>query len=151
MNNKDMKKRIQQLVESQRFAVVATQVNRKPYMNLVAFASTDDLRILVFATKRDTQKYLNISGNNNIAILIDNRQNAPSDFSNAVIITAYGIAYESKNRKKKYRQLLLQKHADLAVFLNDPSCVLIEIRVNTYQVVYKFENVAVLQMTNEKH
>ncbi|MBN1860422.1 MAG: pyridoxamine 5'-phosphate oxidase family protein [Candidatus Thermoplasmatota archaeon] len=151
MNKKDRKKRIQQLIESQRFAVIATENNRKPYMNLVAFASTDDLRVFIFSTKQDTQKYLNITENNNIAVLIDNRQNTPADLSNAVAVTAYGTAYETKNQKKEYQQLLLRKHPDLAAFLDDPSCVLIEIRVRSYQVVEQFENVNVVKMTDREN
>jgi len=146
MDKKDLKKLIQQLFDHQRFAVIATEMNRQPYTNLIAFASTSDLRILVFATKRDTQKYLNVNENNHIAILIDNRENTPSDLSKAITVTALGTAREAQDQNVEYRNLLLKKHPDLSVFLSNPSCALMEIHVTTYQIIQKFEQVQILQI-----
>ncbi|MFA5102642.1 MAG: pyridoxamine 5'-phosphate oxidase family protein [Candidatus Thermoplasmatota archaeon] len=148
MEKKDVKKHIQQLLEHQRFAVIATETNRQPYTNLVAFAATSDLKILVFATKRDTQKYLNLNENNRIAVLIDNRENTPADLSNAMTVTALGAAHESTNQEEQYRTLLLQKHPDLSAFLSDPACALIEIHVQAYQMIQKFEQVQILHIRN---
>lgn len=146
MKRMEVKKRIKQLVEHQRFAVIATVTKRQPYTNLIAFASTSDLRVLVFATKRDTQKYLNINENNRIAVLIDNRENTPDDLSNAITVTALGTAHVSQKNKKHYHTLLLQKHPNLFDFLQDPSCALIEIHVQTYQLIQKFEQAQILQI-----
>lgn len=146
MNKKNLKYQIQSVVEHQRFAVIATETNRQPYTNLVAFASTSDLRIIVFATRRDTQKYLNIKNNHRIALLIDNRENTPADFSNAVTVTAFGTAHESNTQKEQYQALLLQKHPDLADFLHDSACAIIEIQVKTYQFIQKFEQVQILHI-----
>jgi len=148
MDEKKLKNLIQQLLEHQRFAVIATETNQQPYTNLVAFASTSDLRVFVFATKRNTQKYLNINENNRIAILIDNRENTPTDLTNAITITALGTAREVRDRIEEYRDLLLQKHPDLLGFLNDPSCALIEIQVTTYQIIQKFEQMHILHIVD---
>lgn len=148
MDEKKLKNLIKQLLEHQRFAVIATETNQQPYTNLIAFASTSDLRVFVFATKRNTQKYLNINENNRIAILIDNRENTPTDLTNAITITALGIAHEVQDRKEEYHDLLLQKHPDLLGFLNDPSCALIEIQVTTYQIIQKFEQMHVLNIAD---
>lgn len=78
------------LLTSQHFAVIATESKKQPYTNLVSFVCSPDYRHIFFPTKRQTQKYLNISKNRNIAILIDNRQNTPSDISHAITITAIG-------------------------------------------------------------
>jgi nitroimidazol reductase NimA-like FMN-containing flavoprotein (pyridoxamine 5'-phosphate oxidase superfamily) len=150
MDKKDLKRQIKQLFEQQRFAVIATEKNRQPYTNLVAFATTSDLQVIIFATKRGTQKYLNINENSHIAVLIDNRENTPSDFSDAISVTALGAAKEAKDLREKYFQLLLIKHPDLSVFLADPSCAFIEVYVMTYQVVQKFEHVQILKMIHEK-
>ena len=148
MDEKKLKNLIQQLLEHQRFAVIATETNQQPYTNLVAFASTPDLRVFVFATKRNTQKYLNINENNRIAILIDNRENTPTDLTNAITITALGTAREVQDRIEEYRDLLLQKHPDLLGFLNDPACALIEIQVTTYQIIQKFEQMHILHIVD---
>lgn len=146
MNNTDVKNTIRQLLAHQRFAVIATERNRQPYTNLVAFASTPDLMTMIFATKRETQKYLNIHENNHIAVLIDNRENTPADLSNAITITALGVAHETSDPNQNYQMLLLKKHPDLSDFLRDPNCALIEIQVHTYQMIHKFEQVQILHI-----
>jgi len=150
MKEKDLEKQIKQLFEHQRFAVLATDVNRQPYMHLVAFTSTPDLRVILFATKRNTQKYLNIMNNEHVAILIDNRENTPSDISDAITVNAQGIAKETKDQNNKYQGLLLKKHPNLSSLLDDPICALIEVHVMTYQVVQKFEKMNILKITNKK-
>lgn len=146
MNKKDLMQRVKLLFEHQRFAVIATATNSQPYTNLVAFASTSDLRTIVFATKRDTQKYININENNRIAVLIDNRENTPYDLSNAITVTALGDARESTDKNEENRKLLLKKHPDLSTFLTHPTCALIEVQVITYQIVQKFEQVQILHV-----
>ena len=148
MDEKKLKNLIQQLLEHQRFAVIATETNQQPYTNLVAFASTSDFRVFIFATKRNTQKYLNINENNRIAILIDNRENTPTDLTNAITITALGTAREVRDRIEEYRDLLLQKHPDLLGFLDDPSCALIEIQVTIYQIIQQFEQMHILHIVD---
>lgn len=150
MNEDDLKNQIRQLFALQQFAVIATERNRQPYTHLVAFTSTPDLRSIVFATKRDTQKYLNIRENQHVAVLIDNRQNTPTDLSEAMTVNAQGIAKEIKDKNGGYRRLFLKKHPDLSSFFDDPTCALIEVHVMTYQVVQKFENVHVFKITDER-
>jgi len=47
---------VRTLLASQRFAALSTQEKDHPYMNLVAFAETSDLRTILFATTRATRK-----------------------------------------------------------------------------------------------
>ena len=58
-----------------RLAVLATQHEGKPYASLVAFAATDDLKTIIFATTRSTRKFVYLSSNPAVALLIDNRTN----------------------------------------------------------------------------
>jgi uncharacterized pyridoxamine 5'-phosphate oxidase family protein len=55
---------------TQRFAVLATQQGDQPYINLIAFATSDNHSFILFATSRNTQKYRNIQENEKVAILI---------------------------------------------------------------------------------
>lgn len=71
----EMEKRLQlkeflkNLFSSQRLAVLATQSERQPYGNLVAFVAANDLKYLLFATTRATRKYSNISDNPRVAMV----------------------------------------------------------------------------------
>ena len=80
------------LLESQRLAVLSTQNHGQPYSNLIAIAATDDLKYLLFATTRATRKYANLMADSRVAVLVDNRQNNPADFTIAAALTALGKA-----------------------------------------------------------
>lgn len=150
MNEKDLRKQILEVFEHQRFAVIATERNGQPYTHLVAFSFTPDLRTLLFATRRDTQKYLNIMENAYVSVLIDNRENTPSDLSEAITVNAQGMATKTTDLNKEYHRLLLEKHPGLSSFFDDPACALIEVHVRTYQVVQKFENIDILKIPKKK-
>jgi len=52
-----VKRDLKKLLQSQPLAVLATQSRGQPYASLIAFASSDDLKSLYFATTRATRKY----------------------------------------------------------------------------------------------
>lgn len=79
---------LRDLFRFQRLAVLATQREGQPFTNLVAFAATDDLKHLAFATTRATRKYANLAADSQVAMLVDNRRNQISDFENAAAVTA---------------------------------------------------------------
>jgi general stress protein 26 len=79
---------IRELFESQKLAVLGTQNEGQPYANLVAFAPSHDLKCLYFVTARATRKYANIEADARVTVLIDNRSNQDSDFSQAAAVTA---------------------------------------------------------------
>jgi general stress protein 26 len=115
----------------------------------VSFVSSAGFHHLYFPTRKETQKFLNITENNHVAVLIDNRENNPSDLSKAITAIALGDAQEIEHKPESIKKLLLQKHPDLSLFLSNPSCVLIDITVHTYQIVQKFEQVQILHMRDD--
>jgi nitroimidazol reductase NimA-like FMN-containing flavoprotein (pyridoxamine 5'-phosphate oxidase superfamily) len=138
-NPSEAKELLRQTVGAQRFAVLSTLSNQQPYSNLVAFAVSDDLRQIIFATNRDTQKYRNILSNNKIALLIDNRSNSQSDFTRALAITVIGIAKELNGEgRDDLVQSYLNKHTSLKEFLNTPDTAIINVQVTDY-ILARFE------------
>jgi nitroimidazol reductase NimA-like FMN-containing flavoprotein (pyridoxamine 5'-phosphate oxidase superfamily) len=136
------KKDLLMLFDSQPLAVLATQNHGQPYANLVAFASSYDLKSLYFATTRSTRKYANLSADPRVAMLVDNRSNQASDFRWAMAATATGEAKEIDPEKKaKAADLYLAKHPHLGDFVQAPTCAFCEIRVQTYFVVTRFQDV----------
>ena len=55
------------LFTTQKFAVLATQKDGQPYTNLVASASTEDCKHLLFVTPRATRKFANLASDALIA------------------------------------------------------------------------------------
>jgi hypothetical protein len=75
----DIRPVLRALLESQRFAVLATDDHGQPFASLMAFAATEDLRHMVILTERTTRKYANLRSNPRVALLIDDRENKGSD------------------------------------------------------------------------
>jgi nitroimidazol reductase NimA-like FMN-containing flavoprotein (pyridoxamine 5'-phosphate oxidase superfamily) len=140
---------IKELLESQPLGVLATRYRDQPYTSLVAFASSDDLRSLFFATTRSTRKYANLSRESKVAMLVDNRSNEASDFRWAKAVTAVGKAEELEpQRSKELLAIYLTKHPHLEDFVSSPSCAFLRIQVFTYYMVTRFQNVMEIEVTS---
>jgi nitroimidazol reductase NimA-like FMN-containing flavoprotein (pyridoxamine 5'-phosphate oxidase superfamily) len=147
-NSSDLRKILRELFSSQPLAVLATQGEGQPYTSLVAFAATDDLKHLLFATTRSTRKYANLSGESRVSMLVDNRSNQDSDFHKAIAVTVTGSAEEVSDEERDHLvSLYLSKHPHLQEFVTSPTCAFLKVRVTTYYTVSRFQNVMELHMT----
>jgi len=140
-NFKELSDLIKRVLASQRFAVLATQLQGQPYGNLIAFAEADKLKSLLFVTSRDTRKYSNTLVSKKVAVLIDSRTNQALDLNNAVAITALGTIEEASTVNQGYlSDIYLSKHPQLKDFLYKPSNALMKVSVIDY-IVATFESV----------
>lgn len=143
----ELEQLIRELFESQKLAVLGTQNQGQPYANLIAFAASDDLKSLYFVTARATRKYANIEADARVTVLIDNRSNQDSDFSQAAAVTATGRAKEvAKKKRDEILAIYLAKHPMLKDFVHSPSCALLQVKVGTYYLVRRFQNVIELHV-----
>ena len=138
---------VRTLLASQRFAVLSTQEKNHPYMNLVAFAETGDLRTILFATTRATRKYGNITSKSGVALLVDNRSNEVADIREAMAVTIIGTACEvSESRREELDRIYLEKQPHMTEFLSAPSTALIKVDVESYILVSHFQDVSILNL-----
>jgi len=141
----EMQKIVQELLNSQRLAVLATLMSDqlgRPYSNLIAFATTDDLKEILFATTRATRKFSNLIEDPRVSLLIDNRSNQETDFGEASAVTILGTAEEVLNSEREsYLQLFLKKHPYLKEFVTAPTCALIRVKVEKFILVTQFQEV----------
>ena len=133
-------------MKSQRYAVIATNNENIPYTNIVAFATSEGFGNILFATRKDTTKYLNLLNNPCVSILIDNRKNLTSDIKNARAVSAEAEVKGIKENKEKYKELLRKKHPELAGFLNEPNCELFMLEVKKYFYVDNFDKKHTIKM-----
>jgi uncharacterized protein YhbP (UPF0306 family) len=116
---------LKKLFSDQLLAVLGTQSSSGPYGNLVAFAATDDLQNLIFATTRSTRKYENLMETPRVAMVMDNRSNHEIDFREAVAVTATGSVKEIDGMDlDHFRKLYLEKHPYLIDFVTADSAQL---------------------------
>jgi nitroimidazol reductase NimA-like FMN-containing flavoprotein (pyridoxamine 5'-phosphate oxidase superfamily) len=141
----EMQKIVQELLNSQRLAVLATLMSDqfgRPYSNLIAFAATDDLKEILFATTRATRKFTNLTKDPRVSLLIDNRSNQETDFGEASAVTVLGTAMEVLGPERDgYLQLFLKKHPYLEEFVSAPTCALILVKVEKFIMVTQFQEV----------
>jgi len=138
---------VQELLETQRSAVLATQQAGQPYLSLMAFAVTPDLTTIIVATDRHTRKYVNLVAEHRVALLIDNRSNTPADTREAVAVTVLGQAMEAPPEEREgFLRLFLDRHPQLEDFATSATCALIAVRVSTYIMVQRFGEVQELRM-----
>jgi nitroimidazol reductase NimA-like FMN-containing flavoprotein (pyridoxamine 5'-phosphate oxidase superfamily) len=142
-----LKRLLGDLFRVQLFASLATLQGGRPYNSLIAFAATDDLKSILFVTKRQTRKYTNILSNNSVSVLIDSRSNRDSDVRNAVAVTAIGTAAEvTGDQKQKLLGIYLAKHHSLEKFAHLPESALFRIDVKRYFIVRNFQDVVELKI-----
>lgn len=135
------------LFAGQRLAVLATQDQGQPHTSLVAFAASEDLRHLVFATPRSTRKYAHLSRDPRVALLIDNRSNEEADFQHAVAVTAAGTVRDLEDdRRQELLALYTARHPGLEAFVRTPTTALLDVAVTAYFLVTAFQNVLELRV-----
>jgi hypothetical protein len=90
-----------------------------------------NLREIVFATRRSTRKFANLTADARVSLLIDNRKNEASDFHAAVAVTVMGSAFEVPDADKgALLKLYLNKHPHLEDFVMSQGCALIRVQVD---------------------
>jgi nitroimidazol reductase NimA-like FMN-containing flavoprotein (pyridoxamine 5'-phosphate oxidase superfamily) len=143
----DVEQRLAKLLDGESLGVLSTCGAQQPYASLVAFAATEDSSHIVFATPRPTRKYANLVANARIAILIDNRSNRVSDFRRAMAATVVGTVREVRKAKNsRLIRLYLEKHPHLHDFVWSPTCAVLDVRVESYYIVERFQHVSELHL-----
>jgi heme iron utilization protein len=149
MQDTEISKISRNLLMSQKLAVLSTQDHGQPYINLMAFAASDDLKYLFFATSRATRKFANLMADARAALLIDNRTNEEADFVNAAALTALGKVWELLGREREQGlSIYLDKHPHLKDFVTSSTCSLLRLKVEKFILVTKFQEISEWNITS---
>jgi heme iron utilization protein len=135
-------KLLRELCSEQQLAVLATSNPDGPYTSLVVVAISQEDRKLYFATSRNTRKWLNLINNPKVSLLIDNRNNQVTDFSQAVAVTFQGETEElSEADRESGKQLYLARHPQMAEFIASPDTALFCVRITTIYLSARFQKI----------
>lgn len=143
MNNQiRIRKYIDDILQTCRLSVLATESQGKPYASLIAITPFKNFRRLIFATYRNTRKFENMLQNGNVAILIQGEDIDSSDPQKGYALTAFGQAQEiGLSELNDAVQTHLKKHPDLENLLHSTNFAIIQIRVEAYQIVRGIDDV----------
>jgi len=133
---------LQELLNNQRLAVVATHQHGRPYTSLVAFSASRDCRRVYFVTGRATNKYRNLSHSPHVSLLIDSRTHSVEDFATGVAATVLGKASEvAGDEIEPVIEDFLARHPHLEAFVRSPSTAVCRVDVEKYYLVTRFQYV----------
>jgi nitroimidazol reductase NimA-like FMN-containing flavoprotein (pyridoxamine 5'-phosphate oxidase superfamily) len=137
--------RLREFDKNQYFGVLATHDNGQPYTSLISFATAPDLKMIIFATPKDTRKYKNILKTKNVAILIDNRSNTRKNLMATEAITIIGTARHVRRGKLRdeLAVIFVKKHPDLEEFIHADATALIAVEATRCIHVGKFQTISV--------
>ena len=140
---KPVRESIRELCESQSFAVLATQGKGQPYTSLIGFATSDDMKYVVFATPKQTRKYSLLEEDNRVSLMVDNRAQQPDsiNFISALTITGKVRILDDAEEIEKWSGLLTEKHPYLSSFVRSSSTAVILVEVYRYYYVRRFQEV----------
>jgi nitroimidazol reductase NimA-like FMN-containing flavoprotein (pyridoxamine 5'-phosphate oxidase superfamily) len=138
---------LRELFARQRLGVLATQGPGQPYASLVGVCADEELRHLYFVTTRATRKFHYLAADPHVAMLVDSRSDDDLDFHGAVAATAVGTARELAGEEREERlAAFLLRQPQLRGFASAPTTALVELTVQTYYVVSRFQNVTELHL-----
>ena len=139
-----LKNKIKELLDKQKLGVLATQGEKYPYNTLVAYAFSEDLRYIFFATMKHTRKYTNLMKHPHVSILIDSRTNDVTDFKDAVALTVIGKMVNTT--PIEYRGLYLNRFPHLKDFIENLDTTIITLKIDKYIYVQRFQEVLELDI-----
>ena len=141
-NLKAIKTYIEDIFKNSRFAVLATEAEGQPHASLIAVTPMEGFRKLIFATYRNTRKYNNLVHNSKVALLVESTDMIKSGLHKSFVLTAFGHAEEIELPEKNMLfNAHLERYPELSTFLKSEECVLVQIKVDTYQVVRGIDDV----------
>lgn len=81
-------------------------------------------------------------------MVIDTRTNQTADFSDATAVTVLGKVKEvTAHKRQEFLNIYLGKHPYLRELVESPTCALLRVRVKTYIMLSRFQNVQELHLS----
>ena len=137
-----IKEYVHKVLDTTRFAVLATESESKPHASFIAITAINDLFELVFATYRNTRKYNNLKLNENVSILFEYKSDKENIQQEITILTAFGKAKEVEIADTDtIFNVHLLRHPQLKTFLLSSDCALFRVKVDDYQLVLGIDDV----------
>lgn len=142
LSDPDIHSVLTSVLSAQRSGVLGTCFMDIPLCSQMAFAVTEDLRAILVVTPRQSSKFDNMTANPNVSFLVTTARNNPDDPAQAMALTATGWATELVGEDRHAAlSLFVARHPELRAFAFAATSAIMEIRVDSYDVVRNFQNV----------
>lgn len=147
-DDKDLKFKIKNVLNNEKFCVLASVSENQCHTSLISFVVSDDLSQIVFATPIKTKKYDYISDNTAVSLLFDNRSQSITNINDLVAINVIGKGKILKDSQAidLWSKQLIEKHNYLEDFISSKTSALILVDVETYSYVTSFQKISELKI-----
>jgi nitroimidazol reductase NimA-like FMN-containing flavoprotein (pyridoxamine 5'-phosphate oxidase superfamily) len=130
--------KMKQMVMDEKYCVLATAMDNKPYCSLMAYAVEDDCSKIYMVTKKDSEKYKNLKNNKLVSILIDTRTNTIDKSAKALTITGCFSKIDDEKKLFVVKNKLRNRHPELESFLSNVSSIVFAIEVQSFLLLDGF-------------
>ncbi|MBN1906849.1 MAG: pyridoxamine 5'-phosphate oxidase family protein [Deltaproteobacteria bacterium] len=135
-----MIEKMKQMVKDEKYCVLATALNNKPHCSLMAYTVDKECKNLYMVTSKDSDKYRNLQTNASVSLLIDTRASRKGESAKALTVKGRFSHIEDENTLSLVKEGLIERHPELAVFLNDNSSCVFSIEIDSFQLLDGFTN-----------
>ncbi len=129
---------MKQLVMDEKYCVLATAMDNKPYCSLMAYAVEDDCSKIYMVTKKDSEKYKNLKSNKIVSILIDTRASTKEKAARALTITGFFSKINDEKLRSSVIDKLRSRHPELEIFLNNESARIFAVEIKSFLLLDGF-------------
>lgn len=142
MEKLELSAQIADLLEQQAQCILATIDETGPCQHVMAYAYSEDLFTIYFATYMDTRKFRNMLSNPKVSIMWDNRKGAIQDHVDEYSLNAIGIAELLEGQAQdKPRAAILSRNSTLEKLLSQENCRFFSVVLDEYTLTRGYDHV----------
>lgn len=134
----NMLEKMKQMVMDEKYCVLATAMDNKPYCSLMAYAVEEDCSKIYMVTKKDSEKYKNLRSNKLVSILIDTRANTTGKSTKALTISGCFSRIDDKQAITDVKNKLRERHPELKIFLDNKSSLFFAVEIISFLLLDGF-------------
>ena len=138
-----MLEKIKEIIKKNDLCVMATVSEGIPHCSLMTYISDEDGHEIYMVSQRDSRKYLNLTKNPTVSLLIDTREiKMGQKRGNLKALTIKGEfqPIEDPRKKDSIRLQFMKYHIHLNDFLNDPESDIFCIKLKSFQLLDGVKN-----------
>jgi nitroimidazol reductase NimA-like FMN-containing flavoprotein (pyridoxamine 5'-phosphate oxidase superfamily) len=130
--------KMKEIIRKNDLCVLATASEGRPHCSLMSYVSDEEVTEIYMVSHRETRKYINITRNPEVSLLIDTREvNSRGRGGRIKALTVEGV-YKPLNdpvKRDSVRLLLMEKNPGLMHFLDDPAAEIFSISLKSFQLL----------------
>jgi nitroimidazol reductase NimA-like FMN-containing flavoprotein (pyridoxamine 5'-phosphate oxidase superfamily) len=141
--------KMKEIIKKNDLCVLATASEGRPHCSLMSYVPDEEVKEIYMVSHRETRKYINLTRNPSVSLLIDNREDYMVGEEEKIKALTVEGEYRPLNdsvKKDSVRLRLLKKNPNLTHFLNDPAAEIFSIRLKSFQLLDGVQDVFIETM-----